>query len=289
MIDETFGCTVSKAGPPEVRINVSIPNDTYDSPQVLARHAASNSPDNVRRRELFREFAVSRDRSIRDELVFSHLGMVRQLASRFSNRSEALDDLVQVGIIGLIKAIDRFDPGRGVEFSSFAVPTIVGEIKRHFRDKSWAMRVPRRLKDLNVAVGRAVEELTVELGRSVTASDLATRLGVAVEEIVEAQETSRAYILQSLDSETDSGGRPSAQTVGDCVGGEDHELALLLDKTCLHEACAHLDGRERVIVYLRFFEGVSQSEIAKRLRCTQMHVSRLQRRALEKMRASTTL
>ena len=131
--------------------------------------------------------------------------MVRQLASRFSNRSESLDDLIQVGIIGLIKAINRFDPERGVEFSSFAVPTIVGEIKRHFRDKSWAMRVPRRLKDLNVAVGRAVEELTVELGRSVTPADLAVRLGVAVEEIVVAQETSRAYILQSLDSETDAG------------------------------------------------------------------------------------
>ena len=268
---------------------MSIPKDTYDAPQAVAKQlSASAASDAVRRRELFRTFAATKDPVLRDELVFSHLGMVRQLASRFSNRSEALDDLVQVGIIGLIKAIDRFDPERGVEFSSFAVPTIVGEIKRHFRDKSWAMRVPRRLKDLNVAVGRAVEELTIELGRSVTPKDLAVRLGVDVEDIVEAQETSRAYILQSLDSETDAGDRGSSQTVGDCVGADDHNLSLLLDKHCLRDACGGLDARERVIVYLRFFQGVSQSEIARRLSCTQMHVSRLQRRALEKMRARVT-
>ena len=261
--------------------------DAYQPHDALPRHHNTTpKTDNARRRELFREYVAGRDKQIREELVFSHLGMVRQLASRFSNRSEALDDLIQVGIIGLIKAIDRFDPERGVEFSSFAVPTIVGEIKRYFRDKSWAMRVPRRLKDLNVAIGRAMEELTVELGRSVTPNDLAARLGVSVEEIVEAQETSRAYILQSLDSETDSVSRPSSQTIGDYVGEDDRELSLLIDKTCLRDACSTLDGRERVIVYLRFFQGVSQSEIARRLQCTQMHVSRLQRRALEKMRVA---
>src|ERR1700730_7360895 len=168
-------------------MNLNIPKEPYDTTLANARRASAGSNDNARRRELFREFATTKDRAVRDELIFSHLGMVRQIASRFSNRSEALDDLVQVGIIGLIKAIDRFDPERGVEFSSFAVPTIVDEIKRHFRDKSWAMRVPRRLKDLNVAVGRAVEELTIELGRSVTPADISVRLGVAVEDIVEAQ------------------------------------------------------------------------------------------------------
>jgi len=267
-------------------MKVNIPNDALDSSRTSAQPSAAGTRDNARRRELFRELAASKDPAIREELVFSHLGMVRQLASRFSNRAEALDDLIQVGIIGLIKAIDRFDPDRGVEFSSFAVPTIVGEIKRHFRDKSWAMRVPRRLKDLNVAVGRAVEELTVELGRSVTAGDIALRLGVAVEDIVEAQETSRAYVLQSLDSEIDSGNGSGAHTLGDLVGGDDRELSQLVDATCLRDACAGLDARERVIVYLRFFQGVSQSEIARRLKCTQMHVSRLQRRALEKMRAA---
>ena len=242
--------------------------------------------DPVRRRELFSRFAATKERAIRDELVFAHLAMVRQLASRFSNRAESLEDLVQVGIIGLIKAIDRFDPERGVEFSSFAVPTIVGEIKRHFRDKSWAMRVPRRLKDLNVAVGRAVEVLTVEAGRSVTAADLAAHLGVSVEDIVEAQETSRAYALHSLDAEVDGRDGRSSTTLGDAIGAADAGLEMLLERTFLRGACAALGPRERVIVYLRFFQGVSQSEIARRLACTQMHVSRLQRRALEKMRAA---
>lgn len=247
-----------------------------------------NAPiDVARRRELFSLFAATREPSLRDELVFAHLAMVRQLAARFASRAESLEDLIQVGIIGLIKAIDRFDPERGVEFSSFAVPTIVGEIKRHFRDKSWAMRVPRRLKDLNVAVGRAVEELTVEMGRSVTPADLAARLGVSVEDIVEAQETSRAYSLQSLDAEVDSRDGRSSTTLGDAVGNNDTDLEMLLERTFLRDACATLSQRERIIVYLRFFQGVSQSEIARRLSCTQMHVSRLQRRALEKVRAAS--
>ena len=241
----------------------------------------------ARRREMFVLFAATREQSLRDDLVFAHLAMVRQLASRFASRAESLEDLNQVGIIGLIKAIDRFDPSRGVEFSSFAVPTIVGEIKRHFRDKSWAMRVPRRLKDLNVAVGRAVEELTIELGRAVTPADLAARLGVSVEDIVEAQETSRAYALQSLDAEMDGRDGRSSSTLGDSVGANDADLDLLLERTFLHDACATLSQRERIIVYLRFFQGVSQSEIARRLSCTQMHVSRLQRRALEKIRTAT--
>jgi RNA polymerase sigma-B factor len=248
------------------------------------RRSPAHEETAQRRRELFRDFYASKDPALREKLVFEHLPMVRQLASRFANRSESLDDLFQVGIIGLIKAVDRFDPNRGVEFSSYAVPTIVGEIKRHFRDKGWSMRVPRRLKDLNVAVNRAVDELAVELGRSVTFGDLARRLGVTVEEIVEAQELSKAYILQSLDCEIDSEHSPRGGTMGDIVGLQDGELDRLMDKASLRGACATLDARERVIVYLRFFQGVSQSEIARRLRCTQMHVSRLQRRALEKMR-----
>jgi len=245
--------------------------------------------DVARRREMFARFAASREQTLRDELVFVHLPMVRQLASRFASRAESLEDLFQVGIIGLIKAIDRFDPGRGVEFSSFAVPTIVGEIKRHFRDKSWAMRVPRRLKDLNVAVGRAVEELTVEMGRAVTPADLAARLGVSVEDIVEAQETSRAYSLASLDAEVDGRDGRSSTTLGDAVGNNDSDLDMLLERTFLRDACSTLTQRERIIVYLRFFEVVSQSEIARRLSCTQMHVSRLQRRALEKIRAASAI
>ena len=238
----------------------------------------------ARRKTLFLEYARTKNPKAREELIFSHLGMVRQLASRFSSRSEAVEDLFQVGIIGLINAIDRYDPQRGVEFSSFAVPTIVGEIKRHFRDKGWAMRVPRRLKDLNVSIGRAMETLSVELGRSVTPADLAQRLRVSVADVLEAQESSHAHMLQSLDSQIDASGRLRSFTVADGVGAPDGELDGLVDKAYLKEACAGLDHRERIIVYLRFFQGVSQSEIARRLNCTQMHISRLQHRALGKMR-----
>ena len=254
---------------------------TVAPPSLSGRQRAEISPQ--RRRELFAAFSGSRDRALRDELVFMHLGMVRQLAVRFASRSEPLDDLVQVGIVGLINAIDRFDPNRGVEFSSFAVPTIVGEIKRHFRDRSWAMGVPRRLKDLNVAINRAIESLMVELGRPVTPADLATRLNVSVEDILEAQETSGAYALRSLDADVGD----STQTIGEYLGADDPNLNATLEATCLRSACTALDPRERVIVYLRFFQCVSQSEIARRMHCTQMHVSRLQRRAIEKLRAAS--
>lgn len=263
---------------------MSTPRPHSSSASNATQRDRSTQDLDARRAEMFRTFAETHDPSLRDELIFSYLGMVRQLAVRFSSRHEALEDLVQVGIIGLIKAVDRFDPGRGFGFASFAVPTIVGEIKRHFRDKGWAMHVPRRVKDLNVLIGRTVDHLVVELGRSVTPADLAQRLGVSVEDIVEAQESSRAYTLQSLDSEVDHGVHQSPQALGDVVGKDDRNLDAVLDKTCIKTACEGLSARERVIIYLRFFESVSQSEIAQRLRCTQMHVSRLQRRALEKMR-----
>ena len=144
--------------------------------------------DRERTRELFAQFTHSRDPRLRDELVVAHLNLVRYLAVRFANRGEALDDLIQVGTVGLIKAIDRFDTGRGVEFTTYATPTIIGEIKRYFRDKGWAVRVPRRLQELNLAVNRAVENISVELGRAATVSDLAARLGATDEEIIEAQE-----------------------------------------------------------------------------------------------------
>jgi RNA polymerase sigma-B factor len=236
------------------------------------------------RQMLFHHFSRTKDPAIREQLVFEYVGLVRHLASRFAKRAGTLEDLVQVGMIGLINAIDRFDPARGFDFTSFAVPTVVGEIKRHFRDKSWAMRVPRRLKDLNVRIGRTVEDLTVSLGRPPTHADLAQRLGVTVEEIIEAQESSRAYVLQSLDADAETSDRPRQTTVGDHVGDEDRDLALLLDKTILKDASRRLESRERVVVYLRFFANLSQSEVGRRLGCTQMHVSRLQRRALEKMR-----
>jgi RNA polymerase sigma-B factor len=238
-----------------------------------------------RTRVLFAQFDATRDGSIRNELVVAHLNLVRFLALKFTNRGEPLDDLVQVGTVGLLKAIDRFDLERGVEFTTYATPTIVGEIKRYFRDKGWAVKVPRRLQELNLAVNRANEKMSMELGRSPTVGELATRLEASEEEILEAQELGQSYNLLSLDSEVSSEGDKRAQTLADTVGITDPGLELLEDRANLERAFHVLTGRERVIIYLRFYEAVSQTEIAKRLNVSQMHVSRLQAKALEKLRA----
>jgi RNA polymerase sigma-B factor len=251
-----------------------------------------------RTREFFVRFGVARERheqcperrdpeyeELRNNLVVAHLNLVRFLALKFANRGEPLDDLVQVGTVGLLKAIDRFELGRGVEFTTYATPTIVGEIKRYFRDKGWAVKVPRRLQELNLAVNRASEKMAVELGRSPTVAELAERLDATEEEILEAQELGQAYNLLSLDSEVSGEGEKKSQTLADTVGITDSGLELLEDRANLERAFHVLTGRERVIIYLRFYESVSQTEIAKRLNVSQMHVSRLQAKALEKLRA----
>jgi RNA polymerase sigma-B factor len=240
--------------------------------------------DREKTREWFAAFATTKDPKLRDDLVVTHLNLVRYLAVRFSNRGESIDDLIQVGTVGLIKAIDRFDTERGVEFTTYATPTIIGEIKRHFRDKGWAIKVPRRLQELNLAVNRAVESLSIELGRAATVSDLASRLGATSEEIIEAQELGQAYNVLSLDTELTPEGDARSAKLLDYVGADDAELALFEDKANLEAAFHVLDPRERIIVYLRFYENVSQTEIAKRLNVSQMHVSRLQARALAKLK-----
>jgi RNA polymerase sigma-B factor len=221
---------------------------------------------------------------LRNELVVAHLNLVRYLAVKFANRGESLDDLIQVGTLGLLKAIDRFDLERGVEFTTYATPTIVGEIKRYFRDKGWAVKVPRRLQELNLAVNRANEKLTVKLGHSPTVAELASHLGASEEDILEAQELGQAYNLLSLDTELNGEGDKKSQTLADYVGQNDAALELFEDRANLERAFSVLSGRERVILYLRFYESVSQTEIAKRLNVSQMHVSRLQQKALEKLR-----
>ena len=240
--------------------------------------------DREKTRELFARYAKTHDLKTRDELVVAHLNLVRYLAVRFANRGESLDDLMQVGTVGLIKAIDRFDVERGVEFTTYATPTIIGEIKRYFRDKGWAVKVPRRLQELNLAVNRAVENLSMKLGRSATVSDLAHHLGTSDEEIIEAQELGQAYNLLSLDSELSLDGDAKPTTLLDYVGMQDGELELLEDKANLERSFHVLDRRERIIIYLRFFENVSQTEIARRLDVSQMHVSRLQQKALDKLK-----
>jgi RNA polymerase sigma-B factor len=239
--------------------------------------------DRERTRELFVAFAEKRDPAVRDELVLAHLNLVRYLAVRFSHRGETLEDLVQVGTLGLIKAIDRFDPTRGVEFTTYATPTVIGEIKRHFRDKGWAVKVPRRLQELNLAVNRAVENLSMELGRSPTVQDLSAKLGATDEEIIEAQELGQVYNLLSLDTELGGDGEAKPATLLDYVGSEERGYSMLDDRAGLERAFEVLDRRERIIIYLRFFNNLAQAEIAKRMNVSQMHVSRLQQRALAKL------
>jgi RNA polymerase sigma-B factor len=246
-------------------------------------------PDRQRTRELLSRLAGAGDEereSLREELVVAHLNLVRFLAMKFVNRGEPLDDLVQVGTLGLLKAIDRFDTERGVEFTTYATPTVVGEIKRHFRDKGWAVKVPRRLQELNQSVNRSIDALAIELGRSPTVAELAEKLNASEEEILEAQELGQAYNLLSLDSEVGGDGDKKSQTLADTVGMTDAGMELLEDRANLERAFHVLSGRERVIIYLRFYESVSQTEIAARLQVSQMHVSRLQAKALEKLRGA---
>lgn len=240
--------------------------------------------DKDKARELLSEYALTRNSQLKDELVTQHLNLVRYLAGKFSNRGENLEDLIQVGCLGLIKAIERFDPERGTEFTTYATPTIVGEIKRHFRDKGWAIKVPRRLQEFNASVAKTTEELTANLGRVPTAEELAKKLGVAAEDVLEAQELGQSYNLLSIDTELESEDSRKTSSLLDYLGRADLQLELVEDRLALHRAFSSLPARERLLMYLRFFENRSQSEVAKVLNISQMHVSRLQARSLETMR-----
>jgi RNA polymerase sigma-B factor len=221
---------------------------------------------------------------LRDELVQLHLPLVEHFARRFLNRGEPYDDLLQVGTIGLIKAVDRFDLERGVEFSTYATPTIVGEIKRHFRDRGWAIRVPRRLQELRITITTATADLTQELGRSPTVAELAHRVGVAQEEIIEGLESSNAYSTLSLDAPDSS--EDSALSMIDVIGGDDEALEHVENRETIKPLLEGLDPREKHILTLRFFKGMTQSQIAAEIGISQMHVSRLLARTLEKLRTS---
>jgi RNA polymerase sigma-B factor len=219
----------------------------------------------------------------RDRLVTLHLPLVEHLARRFRNRGEPYDDLVQVATIGLIKAIDRYDPERGVEFSTYATPTIVGEIKRWFRDKGWAIRVPRRLQELRLAIGSATATLTQDLGRSPTVSELAQQIGATEDEILEGLESASAYSTLSLDAPDGVDGDTPA--VLSNLGKEDEALVDVENRESLKPLLSELTDRERRILMLRFFAGMTQSQIAGEIGISQMHVSRLLARTLAKLRA----
>lgn len=221
---------------------------------------------------------------MRDRLVELNSDLVRYIARRFVNRGEPLEDIEQVGFLGLIQAIERFDPTLENEFSTFATPTIMGEIRRYFRDRSWAVRVPRRLQENYLRVVRAREQLQNELGRPPAINEVAARLGLDPDEVLAALEVSPAQHTVSLDQPAAGLDSGSNVEVGDRLGQEDENLERVEIRALLEQAMAHLTPRERRIMVMRFFDQLPQTEVAKRLGISQMHVSRLQRAALEQMR-----
>ena len=246
------------------------------------------SVDRVRTRELFIELQGApeddpRHQRARDSLVEQHLPLVEHLARRFRNRGEPYDDLVQVATIGLIKSVDRFDLGREVEFSTYATPTIVGEIKRHFRDKGWAVRVPRRLQELRLSLASATSELSQKQGRSPTVSELAAFMKITDEEVLEGLESANAYSTLSLDA-GDSGSGDEPMPVADTLGSEDEGLEGVEYRESLKPMLEQLPSREKKILMLRFFKNMTQSEIATEIGISQMHVSRLLARTLAQLR-----
>jgi RNA polymerase sigma-B factor len=220
----------------------------------------------------------------RDELVHLHLPLVEHCARRFRNRGEPFEDLVQVGTIGLLKSIDRFDLERAVEFSTYATPTIIGEIKRYFRDKGWAIRVPRRLQELRMQIGAATAELTQSLGRSPTPRELAGAIGCSVEEIIEGIESSNAYSTLSLDATDDSD--DGGGSMLDAIGVMDENLEHVEIRESLKPLLDALEPREKKILLLRFFKNRTQTQIAEEIGVSQMHVSRLLTRTLDQLRTS---
>lgn len=238
--------------------------------------------DKQKTRELFRRYKEDGDMEAREQLVMSHLNLVRFLANKFKNRGEPLDDLVQVGYLGLLKAIDRFDPDRGLEFTTYATPTILGEIKRHFRDKGWSVRIPRRLQELSAKVNQATDSLTTQLQRSPTIQEIADYLDASVDEVLEAMESSSAYSSVPLEG-TGSSENDDAPSVIDRYGSEDNELAFTDDRLVIEEALKGFSPREREVIELRFLKGMTQIEIAEQLGISQVQVSRLLRRTLKKI------
>jgi RNA polymerase sigma-B factor len=233
---------------------------------------------------LLRRYHEQGDLAAREQLIEQYMSLVRSLARRYSYRGEQLEDLVQIGAIGLIKAIDRFDVNRGVELTTYATPNIIGEIKRHFRDRGWSVRVPRGLQELNIQLSRLLEELTVQNGRSPTIPELAKAAGVTDEEVLEALESGRAYSSLSLSAGSGGGDDDGELDPLESLGTIEHEYEVSEDRAVLEPGFRVLDERERKILHLRFFEGLTQSQIAQQVGISQMHVSRLIRRSLEKIR-----
>ncbi len=238
--------------------------------------------DKEKTHELFRRYKEEGDVEAREKLVMSHMNLVRFLANKFKNRGEPLDDLIQVGYLGLLKAIDRFDPSRGLEFTTYATPTIMGEIKRHFRDKGWSVRVPRRLQELSAKVNQATDVLTTELQRSPKIEEIAEYLDASLDEVLEAMESSSAYSSVPLEG-TGNNDNDDAPSVLDRYATEDSALNFTDDRLIIEEALKGFSPREREVIDLRFLQGMTQIEIAEQLGISQVQVSRLLRRTLKKI------
>jgi RNA polymerase sigma-B factor len=230
----------------------------------------------------------SGDAAARDTLIARFLPLARQLARRYQRAAEPLDDLVQVASIGLVKAVDRFDAGRGVAFSSYAVPTILGELKRYFRDSGWAVHVPRGMQERAMQVDRAIKELAGRLGRSPSVDEVAEHTHASVEDVLGAMEAGQAYEAVSLDAERGSPGEPGAETVADGIGEADERFELVEYGASIAPAVKALSDRDRLILHLRFVEDMTQSQIADRIGVSQMQISRLIRRSLARLRAAAS-
>lgn len=248
-----------------------------DEARLLLVELASLPADSPRRYDL------------RDRLVRMHLPLVEHLARRYQNKGEPLDDLIQVATIGLLKSLDRFDPEREVEFSTYATPTILGEIKRHFRDKSWAVRVPRQLQEMRLALTTATAELGQTLGRSPTVAELAKHLNTGEAEIIEGLEASNAYSTISLDAPSGEGSDDDSPSLADTLGGDDLNLDNVEDRASLQPLLDALPSRERRILVLRYFANLTQSQIADEIGISQMHVSRLLAKTLNQLREQLTV
>ena len=248
------------------------------------RRASKGKPawDKERTRELFRRYKEEGDEEAREQLIVSHVNLVRYIAAKFKNRGEPLDDLIQVGTIGLIKAIDRFDPSRGLEFTTYATPTIMGEIKRHFRDKGWTIRVPRRLQELSAKVNSATDELTARLQRSPSIEEVAEYLDTTADEVLEAMESSSAYSSVPLEAQ---GGNEDddAPSVIDRYASVDGDLEASDDRMVLEGVIGEFPEADQQAIRMRFIDGMTQVEIAKRLGISQVQVSRMLRRALRRI------
>ncbi len=232
--------------------------------------------------EQFQAYRASGDRALRNAIVEQHMKLADYLAARFAHRGEPIEDLRQVALVALVKAVERFDPDRGLQFSTFATPTILGELKRHFRDRGWAVRVPRRVQELHLALSGIAATLGQELGRVPTPQEIAERAGASEEEVLEAMEASSLYRLASIDAERPNDD-PQRAGLAARLGELDEDLGSVDDRALVTQLLEQLPARQQQILYLRFFRGLTQSEIAERIGISQMHVSRLLAKSLAEL------